>query len=222
LALTLTHTRRADALLFAGTGGGAPRALVRCRGLALPADGAAWAAATTEGIVLYTLATAARFDPSALAVDVSVPSVHRLLGHGAYAKAAIIAQRLGDEELLRHALFRVPPPAVAGVAAALPTAAAPAALRAIATALPTTPHLQFAMRWARALCEAHGGALRAAPRSETAPAFRALLHALATTAKRLAPSVEECLYKLAYLKVAGRMAVQPDVDSDDEMDNGDL
>jgi periodic tryptophan protein 2 len=174
-----------------------------------------WAAATTEGILLYALATAARFDPSALAEDVSVPSVHRLLGVGSYAKAAIVAHRLGDEELLRHVLFRVPPPAVAGVAAALPAEVAPPALRVVAAALPETPHLQFALRWARALCEAHGAALRAAPRTETAPAFRALQQALAATGKRLAPSVEECLYKLSYLKVAGRMALQAGAGEDD-------
>ena len=195
----------------AGTTGGQKRSVLRCRSLALSPSGHTWAAATTEGILLYSLASAARFDPTDLAEDVSVPTAHRLLGSGQPLQALLVATRLNDPALTAHCLFSVPGDQVAAVAAQLPGAAVVPVLRVVADAVAGSPHVAFALRWARALLERHGDVLRAAPRTEVMPALRALQHGMRGSVDRLAPSVEQCLYKLSYLGVLATQRRAADV-----------
>ena len=51
--------------------GGKRRPAVRSRAVALSPTGRCWAAATTEGLLLYSLDPAAMFDPTDLADDVT-------------------------------------------------------------------------------------------------------------------------------------------------------
>ena len=176
--------------------------MLRCRALALAADGARWVAATPEGLLVFALATAALFDPTDLDEAASRPSVFRLLGTGDHLRALLVAVRLNDAPLVLHALLAAPPERVGALASALPPAAALRVMAPLAAALATTPHLQFVLRWIRALCERHGAAIEAAPRSESMPVLRAVQQGLQATTARLAPSVEQCLYKLSYLTIA--------------------
>lgn len=176
--------------------------MLRCRALALSPTGASWAAATPEGILLYSLDSTALFDPTDLAEDISRPSVFRLLGRGDALKAILVAARLNDDSLLLHVLLSVADGTERALAAALPATAALRALAALAPALATTPHLQFVLRWVRSLLEAHGSAIAAAPRASTMPVLREVQRSMAAATARLASSVEQCVYKLAYLVVA--------------------
>lgn len=189
----------------AGTKGTGRRPLLRCRGLALAPSGGRWAAATTEGVLIYSLSSAPIFDPTDLAHDVSTPSVYRLLASGAILPGLLTALRLNDTPLLLHVLYRTPAQRIAAIAAALPPSAVGPTLAALASEVERSPHLEYVLLWARALCERHGAALLAAPRSVTAPSFRALQNALQALASHLAPSVEQCLYKLSYLLVVSTL-----------------
>lgn len=164
-----------------------------------------WAAATTEGILIYSLASEALFDPTDLSEDVSVPVMHRLIGRGAHLKALLVAVRLGDRAHIRHVLLRVPPGEVGGVVAAMPAAVAAPVFHALAEDVGRSPHVEFVLAWARALCEVHGEALQAAPRTEVMPSFRAVQRGLQEMTTRLRPAVERCLYQLDYLDTVARM-----------------
>ena len=77
--------------------------------MALSPTGACFAAATTEGLLLYGLDAGAVFDPTDLAEDVTPAAVGRALDEGAPLRAALLALRLKDGQLLRHALLSTRP-----------------------------------------------------------------------------------------------------------------
>ncbi len=107
----------AGARLGIGAGAaGKKRPAARVRALALSPTGQSWAAATTEGVLLYGLDNGAAFDPTDLSESLTPAAFRAALAGGAYVRALLIALRLADEGLLRHGLLSVPPAQVrAGV-----------------------------------------------------------------------------------------------------------
>ena len=77
--------------------------------MALAPTGRSFAAATTEGLLVYTLDQGLVFDPTDLAQDVTPEAAHAALAKGQALRAALIALRLRDGGLLRHALLSTPP-----------------------------------------------------------------------------------------------------------------
>eukprot|EP00892_Ulva_mutabilis_P004509 jgi/Ulvmu1/242/UM001_0246.1 len=188
-----------------GTTRGQKKAILQCKDLALSPSGGMWAAATTEGILVYSLASEALFDPTNLTEEISVPAMHRLIGHGAHLKALLVAVRLNERSLVRHVLLRVPPADMRGVIATMPAGVAAPVFAALAEDIGKSPHVEYVLAWARALCEVHGEALRSAPATETGPSFRAVQRGLQEVVRRLRPAVEACLHKLDYLSVVGQI-----------------
>ena len=194
----------------AGTSRGQKKAILQCKDLALSPSGGLWAAATTEGILVYSLASEALFDPTNLTEAITVPAMHRLIGRGAHLKALLVAVRLNDPAHIRHVLLRVPPADMRGVVAALPPGVAAPVFAALAQGLGESPHVEYELAWARALCEVHGQALQHAPQAEIMPSFRAVQRGLQDMTKRLRPAVERCLYKMEYLGMVAQMPVPTD------------
>lgn len=195
-------------LRHTGTTRGQKKAILQCKDLALSPSGGMWAAATTEGILLYSLASEALFDPTDLAEDISVPVMHRLLGRGAHLKALLVAVRLNDRAHIRHVLLRVPPGEMQGVVTAMPGAVAAKVFGALAEDVGKSPHVEYVLAWGRAICEMHGEALQAAPPVEVMPSFRAVQKGLQEMTSRLRPAVEKCLYTLEYLHTVAELPTE--------------
>lgn len=201
------------------------RPAVRCRAVTLSPAGRCWAAATTEGLMVYSLDEGLVFDPTDLTEDLTPAACQAALDGQAFVRAALIALRLGDPQLLRHCLLSTPPQQVATAAGALPPAFVPQVLTQLAEALSSSPHLEFLLTWVRAVCAAHGEALRAAasgavargaaagggagsavPSSAVMPALRALQKCLTRLHADLAHTCEGNAYTLDYLVAAGAAA----------------
>jgi hypothetical protein len=120
-------------------------------------------------------------------------------------RAILVATRLDSPALIAHCLFSVPLDSILVLAAALPPTAVLPALRALADAMGSSPHLAFVLRWERALLEHHGKHLQAMRQSAVMPVLRALQQGMRTAAEKLAPSVEDCIYRLSYLEVQSRL-----------------
>jgi periodic tryptophan protein 2 len=144
------------------------RAVARTRALALSPTGATWAAATTEGLLLYALDAGLNFDPTDLTEALTPQAFHAALAGRAYVRALLIALRLGDPVLLKHGLMSVPPQQVTTAAAQLPPLFLQALLSCVAECLDDTPHMEYLLSWVKALLVAHGPALAAAAGGGTA------------------------------------------------------
>ena len=180
------------------------------RGVALAPTGRLWAAATTQGVLLYSLHQDLYFDPTDLAEDVTPDAALRALRSEAYVKACLIALRLGDETLIRHVLLSTKPRAVASVASTLPGPLVPQLLAPLAEMLHASPHVEHVLRWVEALCLRHGAAIEAQQSQRVglnsgsgsggvAPALRALQRATAALQEEVGALVESNLYGLRYV-----------------------
>ncbi|KAK9915110.1 hypothetical protein WJX75_004822 [Coccomyxa subellipsoidea] len=188
--------------------GGKRRPAVRSRAVALSPTGRSWAAATTDGLLLYSLDPGAMFDPTDLADDVTPQAARRAMREGAWLRALLVTLRLKDAELLRLVILGTPPQEVDMIAGSVPTAALTDVLAALAEYMTDCPHLEFLLKWVRSLCLRHGTTLQAMPASRTMPVFRALQQAVTKSHEDLASACDTNLYTLRYLAAASKPALQ--------------
>lgn len=139
--------------------------------------GRAWAAATTEGLLIYSLDESVLFDPFELDMSVTPDAVAAALRAGEYARALAIAVRLGEAGWIRAALESVPQRDVRAVATALHGVYVTRLLAHLAERLGTSARLEYYLNWTHCLLSAHGPAIRAA-RTQHAGLLRALQRAL--------------------------------------------
>ena len=85
------------------------RAAIRSRAVTLSPTGQAWAAATTEGLLLYSLDQGLVFDPTDLTEDITPAAAYKALGNKAFVRALLIALRLKDPDVVRHVIMSTPP-----------------------------------------------------------------------------------------------------------------
>nr|ADF43197.1 UTP1m [Chlamydomonas reinhardtii] len=221
------------------------RPAVRCRCVALSPTGRVWAAAATEGLLLYGLDTGVLFDPTDLTEDLTPAAAHAALAGGTPLRALTIALRLGEPELVRHVILATPPRDVGTTAAGLPAMFVPTVLAALAEAAADCPHLEFLLGWVRAVCSAHGAALQAAagggapgtgvaarlaaagvaggqlPASSVLPALRSLQKVLGRLHTDLAAACEGNVYMLDYLaSVSGTAATGEPANGEQPAEDG--
>eukprot|EP00899_Mesostigma_viride_P002377 jgi/Mesvir1/1213/Mv17699-RA.2 len=125
----------------------AKRPVVRTQCVRMSPTGSSWAAASTEGLLIYSLDSALLFDPTDLDVDVTPQAIHDALASHSFLKALIIAFRLNEEPLLRRCVEAVPVDAVAMTAQAVPVVYLGRLLQLLADALAESAHLEFVLRW---------------------------------------------------------------------------
>lgn len=74
----------------------------------LSMTGRAWAAATTEGLLIYSLDRSVVFDPFDLEVDVTPENVRLKLKEQEYMTALMLAFRLNEDKLITEVLESIP------------------------------------------------------------------------------------------------------------------
>ncbi|KAG6332965.1 hypothetical protein ID866_6127 [Astraeus odoratus] len=160
--------------------------------------GRAWAAASTEGLLIYSLDETIAFDPFDLTIDLTPESVLDVLGEGEYLKALVLAFRLNEKPLIRHVYESVPGADVRLVARQVPVVYLAALLQFVAEHMEKSPHLEFDLIWVRAILMSHGRYLR--DRSgEFAPALRAVQKALGDVEHSISSLCEENTSMLLFL-----------------------
>lgn len=85
------------------------RAAIRSRAVTLSPTGQTWAAATTEGLLLYSLDQGLVFDPTDLTEDITPAAAYKALANRVFLRALLIALRLKDPEVVRHVIMSTPP-----------------------------------------------------------------------------------------------------------------
>ncbi|KAG6810759.1 hypothetical protein H0H92_010441 [Tricholoma furcatifolium] len=139
--------------------------------------GRAWAAASTEGLLIYSLDDTVTFDPFDLSIDLTPQSVVEVLASREYLKALVMAFRLNEKPLIQRVYEAIPRGDIKLIARQLPFLYVPLLLRFVAEHLENTPHLEFDLVWVNTLLMSHGRVLR--DRSgEYASVFRVLQKAL--------------------------------------------
>ncbi|KAI9776614.1 MAG: hypothetical protein M1835_005463 [Candelina submexicana] len=133
---------------------------VRVPAVAFSPTGRAFCAASTEGLLIYSLDNTLQFDPFDLDISTTPASTLSILSQPDYLKALVMAFRLNERPLIQRVYEAIPVTDIPLVVKDLPTVYLARLLRFVAQAADETPHLEFNLRWIEALLGVHGRYLR--------------------------------------------------------------
>ncbi|KAL8901771.1 MAG: hypothetical protein Q9207_005029 [Kuettlingeria erythrocarpa] len=166
---------------------------VRVTAVAFSPTGRAFCAASTEGLLIYSLDRDLRFDPFDLDVDVTRASTLKTVGEGQHLQALVMSFRLNETFLQRRIFEVIPLTEVGLLIKQLPTVYLARLLRFVAQTTDASPHLEKNLRWVEALLTTHGPHLKQNV-SAFAQELRVLQKAVGTIQADLARIADENFY----------------------------
>ena len=120
----------------------------------------AWAACTTEGLLMYSLDTSLIFDPYDLSADITPAAIRETLTRQDYSLALIQALRLNEDALIAMVLERTPRLTVDLVVESLADDYVDKTLSFVAAQLEKSPHLEFYLTWSQHILYKHGNRIK--------------------------------------------------------------
>ncbi|EIM88864.1 WD repeat protein [Stereum hirsutum FP-91666 SS1] len=118
--------------------------------------GRAWAAASTEGLLVYSLDDAIAFDPFDLSMDLTPEAVVETVERREYLQALVMAFRLNEKGLVRKVYEAVPYEDIRLVSREMPRVYVGRLLGVAVEGLEGGPRLEWGLRWVREVLGAHG------------------------------------------------------------------
>ncbi|KAJ4452083.1 hypothetical protein ANN_03599 [Periplaneta americana] len=150
-----------------------PEVRVYC--LQFSPTGQSWSAATTEGLLIYSLETGMVFDPFQLEMSITPDAVKKTLKDCDYAKALMMAIKLNEQNLIQEVIESTKPNDVELTVRSLPEAYMERTLKFVASSLESTCHIQFYLMWVQHILTVHGPVLQAhSKKAQVMPIFLTL------------------------------------------------
>ncbi|XP_029169932.1 periodic tryptophan protein 2 homolog [Nylanderia fulva] len=131
-----------------------PEVRVLC--LQFSPTGQAWAAATTEGLLIYSLDIGLIFDPFQLELGVTPDTVKETLNEREYAKALMMALKLNEKLLTQQVIEAIPYNEIELTTTSMPDIYVEKLLKFIASELESTRHIHFYLLWIETILTKHG------------------------------------------------------------------
>lgn len=192
--------RRDHSLPGAQRGAGARRTrqAVRVPAVAFSPTGRAFCAASTEGLLIYSLDQTFAFDPFDLDIDVTPATTLATLAEKAYLQALVMAFRLNERNLIRRVYEGIPPADIPLVAKDLPKVYLGRLVRFVALQADESPHLEFNLLWIESLLSKHGRWMKD-QRGQLEAELRAVEKSVRRIQTELARLADENIYRIEYL-----------------------
>ncbi|KAG0637239.1 WD40-repeat-containing domain protein [Tuber brumale] len=134
---------------------------VRVTGLSFSPTGRSFAAASTEGLLIYSLDHVLIFDPFDLDVDVTpATTLSTLRDKKDYLKALVMAFRLNERYLIHQVYEAIPQQDIKLVVRDLPLVYLSKLIRFVTEMSEEGPHLEFSLLWLEAVVSRHGKYIR--------------------------------------------------------------
>lgn len=171
---------------------------VRVPAIAFSPTGRAFCAASTEGLLVYSLDNALQFDPFDLDINITPASTLQAVKDKDFLLALVMAFRLNERLLIRRVYEAIPITNVMLLVKQLPLVYLARLLRFVTQATDESPHLEFNLRWIEALLQAHGPYLKDHANS-FASELRTIQKAIAKIQLELARLADDNVYALDYL-----------------------
>lgn len=172
--------------------------VIQTKCLRIAPTGRSWAAATTEGVLVYSIDESFIFDPTDLDIDVTPEAVDSALSEDHFDRALILSLRLNEDALIKRCIISVFPADIPAVVSSIPTKYLQRLIEALAELLEKCPHLEFILRWCQELCKVHGNSIQQNSRN-LLPALKSLQKAITRTHQDLAETCSSNEYLLRYL-----------------------
>ncbi|PWZ02194.1 putative periodic tryptophan protein PWP2 [Testicularia cyperi] len=178
------------------------RQVSRAKCVRFAPTGRSWAAASTSGLLIYSLDEAAAFDPLDLDMDLTPQAVREASRRGESLLAIVGACRLGERPLMAEVYEQTSADDILLVSQQLPLVHLPTVLRLIAERMQpssASPHVEFHLRWLAALFSVRGTEIRAKSATDYAATLRAVQVGLNELRANVKRTSDENLYSLLYV-----------------------
>lgn len=162
--------------------------------------GQQWAAATTEGILIYSLGTDIVFDPWDLQINITPDSVRKSLGQKEYADALIMSLKLNEFSLINEVFESIPAVDVELIVKDLSQKYVEKLMQFLANLLEKSVHIEFYLNWIYSILSFHGLKLR---NQKNMPAIMALEKALIWKTQEIAKICDHNKYTIEYIRQLG-------------------
>lgn len=175
-----------------------PEARTKC--VRFSPTGRSWAAASTEGLLIYSLDDSIAFDPFDLDLDITPATIAETLAAKEYLKALVMSFRLNEQPLIRTVYEHIPREDVKLLCKQMPAHYAEHLLSFISKQIDTgaSPHVEFHLVWLAAIFGAHGRVLRDHS-GQHAATFRALQKGLSEMQTSIVALTDENTFTLDFL-----------------------
>ncbi|GAB4842053.1 U3 snoRNP protein [Ancistrocladus abbreviatus] len=174
------------------------RPVIRTKCLRIAPTGRSFVAATTEGVLVYSMDESFIFDPTDLDIDVTPEAVDAALNEDQPSRALILSLRLNEDSLIKKCVLSVNPADIPAVASSIPFRYLQRLLEAFADLMEGCPYLEFILRWCQEICKAHGSSIQQNSRN-LLPAMKSLQKAITRLHQDLADMCSSNEYMLKYL-----------------------
>ncbi|XP_012530275.2 periodic tryptophan protein 2 homolog [Monomorium pharaonis] len=124
--------------------------------------GQAWAAATTEGLLIYSLDVGLMFDPFQLELGVTPDTVRETLEKQDYAKALMMSLKLNEKLLTQQVIETIPYKEIELIMTSIPDVYIEKLLKFIASELELTRHIHFYLLWVETILTKYGSRINTA------------------------------------------------------------
>lgn len=172
---------------------------VRVTSLGFSPSGTSFCAASTEGLLIYSLDTTLQFDPFDLSMEITPASTLAVLEQEHdYLKALVMAFRLNETPLIKRVFEAIPPSDISLVVADTPQVYVSRLLRFVAAQTESSPHMEFCLLWIKALVDKHGAWL-SANRAKVDIELRVVSRAVARMRDEIRRMADENVYTVDYL-----------------------
>jgi periodic tryptophan protein 2 len=182
---------------------------VRVTGIAFSPTNRSFCAASTEGLLVYSLDATVAFDPFDLDVSVTPATITAAVKSKSYLRALVMAFRLNERKWLRFVYERVPVKEVDLVLRGLPDVYVPRLMAFVAREAEETPHVEVHLRWMEGMVTKFGRWIKEGARG-SGGGVQAELRACERSVKRIGREIgkvaEENAFVLGYLLEGGSMA----------------
>lgn len=182
---------------------------VRVSAVAFSPTGRAFCAASTEGLLVYSLDNALQFDPFDLDINITPACTLQAIKEKDFLLALIMAFRLNERPLIRRVYEAIPIANVTLLVKELPNLYLARLLRFVAQATDESPHLEFNLRWIESLLHTHGIYLKDHATS-LASELRTVQKAIAKIHLELARLADDNVYALDYLLAQPLLSTEVD------------
>ncbi|KAI4867731.1 periodic tryptophan protein 2 [Hypoxylon rubiginosum] len=172
---------------------------VRVSGVGFSPAGTAFCAASTEGLLIYSVDNEVQFDPFDLNMEITPASTLAVLENEKdYLKALVMAFRLNEAQLIKRVFLSVPYTDIPLVVEQFPTVYVARLLRFVAAQTEESPHIEFCLLWIKALVDKHGSWLTA-NRSKVDVELRVVARAVTRMRNEIKRLADENVYMVDYL-----------------------
>ncbi|KAK6080212.1 hypothetical protein SCUP515_03637 [Seiridium cupressi] len=161
--------------------------------------GTSFCAASTEGLLIYSVDNDLQFDPFDLNIEITPASTLAVLETDKdYLKALVMAFRLNEAGLIKRVFQAIPYTEIPLVVEQFPTVYVSRLLRFVAAQTEDSPHIEFCLLWIKALMDKHGKWLTA-NRSKVDIELRVVARAISKMRDEIRRLADENVYMVDYL-----------------------